>query len=138
MTPLADTDGDGTPDTGPVAPGASYTIVVKAAIPATAAPGAYKVTKTARAASAPMVSASADDAVDTIASKCMLVLEPEHQAHVGRGQHVTYTHFLTNRGNCAETAQALTGYLVDSHASRAGSRRPTSTIRPPAAPRSRA
>ena len=116
-TPLADTDGDGTPDTGPVAPGASYTIVVQAAIPATAAPGAYKVTKTARAASAPMVSASADDAVDTIASKCMLVLEPDHQAHVGHGQHVTYTHFLTNRGNCTETAQALTGYLVDSHAS---------------------
>lgn len=115
-TPLADTDGDGTPDTGPVAPGASYEIVVRAAIPATAPPGAYKVTKTARPAGSPMVSASADDAVDTIASKCALVLEPDHQAHIGRGQHVTYTHFLTNRGNCAETAQALVGYLVDSHA----------------------
>src|SRR5207245_1366997 len=36
VTPLADTDGDGVPDTGPVAPGASYNVVVRVAIPETA------------------------------------------------------------------------------------------------------
>ena len=38
-TPLADTDSDGTPDTGPVAQGDSTTIVVKTALPAGAAAG---------------------------------------------------------------------------------------------------
>ncbi len=116
VTPLADTDGNGTPDTGPVAPGATYVIVVRASIPATAIPAAYQVTKTARSASAPALAASADDIVDTITSKCATVLEPDHQSHIGRGQHVTYTHTLANRGNCTETVQALAGYLADSHA----------------------
>ena len=103
VTPLADTDGDGIPDTGPVPPGASVNIVVKVTIPETAAPGAYKVTKTARSARTALRSASADDAVDTIAARCVLVLDPDNQALIGRGQHVVYTHFLTNRGNCRET-----------------------------------
>ena len=38
-TPLADTDGDGTPDTGPIAQGDSMTIVVKIALPAGTAAG---------------------------------------------------------------------------------------------------
>lgn len=113
-TPLADSDANGTPDTGPVAPGASYNIVVRAVIPATAVPGAYKVTKTARAASAPMRVATADDVVDTIALKCSLVLDPDNQSTIGRGQHVTYTHYLVNRGNCAETVTASLDYLADS------------------------
>ncbi len=118
VTPLADTDGNGTPDTGLLAPGASYRIVLKARIPATAAPGAYKVTKTATAASAPMLGASADDAVDTIASKCAVVLDPDQQARVGLGQHVTYVHYLTNRGNCSEAVQAMVDYLGDSEAAK--------------------
>ena len=36
-TPLTDTDGDGTPDTGPVAQGGSKTIVVKTVLPGGAA-----------------------------------------------------------------------------------------------------
>ena len=39
-TPLTDTDGDGTPDTGPVGQGGSKTIVVKTALPAGASVGA--------------------------------------------------------------------------------------------------
>jgi hypothetical protein len=116
VTPLTDTDGNGTPDSGPLAPGASYNIVVRALIPATAPPAVYKVTKTARAASAPMRFASADDVVDTIALKCALVLDPDNQATIGRGQHVTYTHYLANRGNCVETVTAGVDYLADSQA----------------------
>ena len=117
VTPLADTDGDGTPDTGPVAAGASYTVVLKAQIPATAPPAAYKVTKSARAASAPASVVSADDAVDTISLKCALDLDRVNQAQVGFGEHVTYSHYVTNRGNCTENVQVAAGYLVDSRAS---------------------
>jgi uncharacterized repeat protein (TIGR01451 family) len=116
-TPLADTDGNATVDSGPLAPGASFTIVLKAQIPATAAPGAYKVTKTARSVTAPARSASADDAVDAIELKCLLDLDGENQALVGRGQHVTYPHYLTNRGNCTENVQAMLGYLSDTRKS---------------------
>ena len=107
VTPLADTNGSGVPDTGVVAAGGSYKIIVKAAIPATAAPGAYKITKTARSAAMPIATASADDAVDTVASRCEVTLDPDNNAQVGFGQHVTYTHYLTNRGNCSETVRAL-------------------------------
>lgn len=116
VTPLADTDGNGTPDTGPVAPGAAYNIVVKVSIPATAPAAAYKVTKTARSAAAPSRTASADDAVDTLETRCALALDPDNQALIGFGQHVTYTHHLTNRGNCRETVRAALDYLRDSKA----------------------
>ena len=114
VTPLADTNGSGIPDTGVVPAGGTYKIVVKAVIPETAAPGAYKVTKTARSAANPLATASADDKVDTVATKCAITLDPDNNAQVGFGQHVTYTHFLTNRGNCSETVRALVEYLKDS------------------------
>ena len=114
ITPLTDTDGNGTPDTGPVAPNASYNIIVRAQIPGTAAPGAYKVTKTARSARSPMRSASADDAVDTLETRCAVALDPDNQAQAGFGRRVTYTHFLTNRGNCSEDVTAQVAFLRDS------------------------
>ena len=114
VTPLADTDGDGVPDTGLVAPGASYRIIVRARTPETSPPGTYKVTKTARSAAMPIRSVSADDIVDALVQKCLVSLDPDNNAQVGFGQHVTYTHFLTNRGNCTETVRATVAYLADS------------------------
>ena len=116
VTPLADTDGNGTPDTGPLAPGASYNIVVKVALPETTPSGAYKVSKTARSAAAPSRFVTVDDSVDAVAQACRVALEPDNQALIGRGQHVTYTHYLTNRGNCQETVRAMLDYLGDSKA----------------------
>ncbi|MGZ5749973.1 MAG: SdrD B-like domain-containing protein [Usitatibacter sp.] len=116
VTPLADTDGDGTPDTGLLAPGASYNIVVKATLPDSTPPGTYKVTKTARSALAPTRSVSVDDVLDAVSQHCSVSLDPDNQALIGHGQHVTYTHFLTNRGNCQETVRAMLGYLGDSTA----------------------
>lgn len=113
VTPLSDSSGNNVPDTGPVAPGGTYKIVVRAAIPASATPGAYKVTKTARSVSAPAVSASDDDVVDTIQTKCAVGIDPDHQANVGFGQRVTYAHFITNHGNCTETLRAMLEYLRD-------------------------
>jgi uncharacterized repeat protein (TIGR01451 family) len=114
VTPLADTDGNGTPDTGPVAPNGTYNIIVRAQIPATAPPGAYKVVKTARSANAPTRFVSADDAVDTLATRCQMALDPDNQALSGFGRHVTYVHFLTNRGNCNENVTAMVTYKSDS------------------------
>jgi uncharacterized repeat protein (TIGR01451 family) len=114
VTPLADTDGNGTPDTGPVAPGATYNVVVKVTIPATAVPATYKITKMARSTLAPSRTAVADDIVDTLELRCSLSLDPDNQSLIGFGQHVTYTHHLTNRGNCEETVRAMLDYLGDS------------------------
>lgn len=114
LAPLADTDGNGTADTGVVAAGASYRIILKATLPTTAAPGAYKVTKTARSAKVPGRSASADDAVETIATRCEVALDNDQQARIGRGQRVTYPHYLTNRGNCSESVRATVEYLSNS------------------------
>ena len=113
-TLLADTDGNGTPDSGPLAPGASYNIVVKVALPESTPPGPYKVMKTARSAASPSRFVTVDDSVDAVAQACRVTLEPDNQATIGRGQHVTYTHYLTNHGNCQETVRAMADYLADS------------------------
>jgi len=47
VTPLLDTGVDGIPDTGPLAPGASYTVVVRVNLPGAATGGPYQVNKTA-------------------------------------------------------------------------------------------
>src|SRR6267154_780417 len=47
VTPLIDTTGNSIPDTGPVATGASYTVIVKAALPAGATGGPFNSTITA-------------------------------------------------------------------------------------------
>ncbi|WP_171161624.1 SdrD B-like domain-containing protein [Usitatibacter palustris] len=113
VTPLADTDGNGTPDTGPVAANGTYRIVLRASIPATAPPGAYKVTKTARSALSPARSASDDDVVASLGKLCKTVLDPDNQSMIGRGQRVTYTHYVTNRGNCDENLTVALGYITN-------------------------
>ncbi len=113
-TPLADTDGNGTPDTGLVAPGASYTIVVRARVPETTPPGAYQVTKTARSATVPSRAASADDVLGSVGKRCRVELTPDNQSQSAYGRHVTYAHYLENRGNCEEPVRVVVGFLGDS------------------------
>lgn len=50
VTPLVDTNGDNTLDTGPLAAGATYNVVVKAVLPATASGGPFTVNPTATSA----------------------------------------------------------------------------------------
>src|SRR5205807_4189385 len=47
VTPLIDTSGNSIPDTGPLAAGASYTVIVKAALPAGSLGGPFNATATA-------------------------------------------------------------------------------------------
>jgi len=47
VTPLIDTNGNSIPDTGPLAAGVSYTVIVKATLPAGATGGPFNATATA-------------------------------------------------------------------------------------------
>ena len=66
VTTLLDTNGNGTPDTGPLAPGASYNVVLKATLPATATGGPFSVTKTATSKFDPTKTATATDTLTAI------------------------------------------------------------------------
>lgn len=63
QTPMQDTNGNGIPDTGPIAPGGTYDVVIKAKLPANASGGPFSVTKTATSTTNPTVK---DDATDTL------------------------------------------------------------------------
>lgn len=66
-TPLVDTNGDGVVDTGPLAAGASYNVIVKATLPPSAAgTGPFQITKTARSVLDSTKSASAVDQLTAI------------------------------------------------------------------------
>jgi uncharacterized repeat protein (TIGR01451 family) len=68
VTPLIDTNGDGIVDTGPVAPGASYTVVMKATLPAGATgTGPFIENKTATSTVDPTKSATGADTLTAIA-----------------------------------------------------------------------
>ncbi len=68
VTPLTDSNGNLTPDVGPLAPGASYNVVLKVTLPAAATGGPYQVTKTATSATNPAATASANDILTVIAA----------------------------------------------------------------------
>jgi len=66
-TPLVDSTGNGTPDTGPLAPNQIYNVIVKATLPAgVAGGGPYTSQKTARSRVDNAVFAAADDILTTI------------------------------------------------------------------------
>lgn len=68
VTPLVDTNGNGIPDTGPVAAGASYTVVLKVTLPAGVTGGPYSVSKAATSKFDPTKSATATDTLTSIAA----------------------------------------------------------------------
>jgi trimeric autotransporter adhesin len=65
-TTLLDSNANGIPDTGPVAPGASFTVVLKATLPANATGGPFVVTKTATSKFDPTKSITANDTLTAI------------------------------------------------------------------------
>jgi uncharacterized repeat protein (TIGR01451 family) len=60
VTPLIDTNGDSVPDTGPLAAGASYTVIVKASLPAGATGGPFNATATATSTAVGALNAGAN------------------------------------------------------------------------------
>jgi uncharacterized repeat protein (TIGR01451 family) len=66
VTPLTDSNSNGIPDTGPVAAGGTYNVILKVTLPANGTGGAYSVTKTATSANDPSQTATATDVLTTI------------------------------------------------------------------------
>ena len=66
VTPLVDTNGNSTPDTGLVAAGGTYTVVLKATLPASATGGSYSVSKTATSTFDPTKTATGTDKLTAI------------------------------------------------------------------------
>lgn len=66
VTPLTDTNGDGIPDTGPVAAGAATAVVLQVQLPTATTGGPYQVQKTATSVADPLVAATATDVLTTI------------------------------------------------------------------------
>ena len=113
VTPLADTNGNGIPDTGFVAAGGTYKIIVKAQIPNGSSGGPYSVTKNAQSVTNPLVKASDVDVVSTIGVLCRMVLEPNNSGNLAPGGSIVYTHVLTNIGNCGETVTFPADFLAN-------------------------
>ncbi len=104
VTPLADTSRNGVPDTGPVAAGASATVIVRVVLPTGVIPGGpYRVSKSARSVTDRNLVAADDDVLLAVNRSCQVRLEPDNRARVRAGASVTYSHTLTNIGNCEET-----------------------------------
>ncbi len=109
VTPLSDSNGNGVPDTGPIMAGGSATVIVRVVLPVGVAPGGpYRVAKTARSILDIRIADTDDDILLGVARKCEVKLEPNNSARVRPGSSVTYSHTLTNTGNCHET---ITGSL---------------------------
>jgi len=66
VTPLTDTNANGTPDSGPLAAGASTTIVLQVSLPPSASGGPYQIGKTATSQADPGQSAVATDVLTLI------------------------------------------------------------------------
>jgi uncharacterized repeat protein (TIGR01451 family) len=68
-TPLVDSTGNGTPDTGPLAPNQTYQVIVRVTLPGgTAGGGPYSAQKTARSRVDNTVFATANDVLTTIST----------------------------------------------------------------------
>jgi trimeric autotransporter adhesin len=65
-TPLVDSSGNGTPDTGPLGTNQTYSVVVRVALPGGASGGPYSAIKTARSTLNTGVFASTNDVLNTI------------------------------------------------------------------------
>jgi trimeric autotransporter adhesin len=66
VSPLLDTNGNGIPDTGPLAAGATYNVVLNVTLPSGAVGGPYSVGKTATSAFNPTVAPVATDTLTVI------------------------------------------------------------------------
>ncbi len=66
VTPLLDTNGTGVPDTGALASGATYNVVVRATLPTTATGGPFSVSKTATSRLDASKTASVSDTLTSI------------------------------------------------------------------------
>ena len=68
LTPLLDTNGNGVPDTGTLASGATYNVVLRATLPTNSTGGPFSVSKTATSKLDPTKTATVSDTLTAIAA----------------------------------------------------------------------
>lgn len=96
---LADTDADGLPDTGPVAPGASVSILAAVAIPAGLADGAATtVVLTLASGADPSSTDPATDAL-SVATPAVTLVKSVDRATAAPGEALTYSLVYTGGGS---------------------------------------
>jgi uncharacterized repeat protein (TIGR01451 family) len=66
VAPMTDSNGNGIPDTGPLAAGATYHVVLKATLPTNQSGGPFSVTKTATSQNDPSQTASVTDTLTAV------------------------------------------------------------------------
>ncbi|WP_211454366.1 beta strand repeat-containing protein [Collimonas antrihumi] len=83
VTPLVDTNGDGVPDTGPLAAGASYNVILKATLPTNASgAGPFSVNKTATSV---FDSTKTNTGADTLNAIAAVTVDVTNNAAKGSG-----------------------------------------------------
>jgi trimeric autotransporter adhesin len=82
VTPLLDTNGNNIVDTGPIAPGATYNVVLRVSLPTGASGGPFSLTKSATSKLDPSKTASTTDTLTSITASTM---DLTNNAAVGGG-----------------------------------------------------
>lgn len=121
-TPLTDTNSNGQPDTGPLAPGATYNVIVKAQLPANASGGPFTLQKTATSVFDPTKSATTTDTLTSVTGNSVDVTNnsaynagspapgqgagpegsPVITNSVNPGANTTFTLYVNNTGPVAD------------------------------------
>ncbi|RRJ96269.1 DUF11 domain-containing protein [Opitutaceae bacterium TAV4] len=134
QTPLGDSNGNSTPDTGPLAPGGKYTVVLKAILPTNASGNnggsGFKVTKTATSTVDPTETSNGDDTLAAIVGASVDLtnnktiaggadtedgkgIGPESSAIVTNatnpGSSTTFTLYVNNTGPFADSFNLSSG-----------------------------
>ena len=102
VTPLVDTNGNGIADTGPVAVGASYSVVLKVTLPAGASGGPYSVAKTATSKFDSTKTAVATDTLTAIAAN---TVDLTNGGALGAGAGLEGSAVTTNSTNPGSTTR---------------------------------
>lgn len=106
VTPMVDTNGNSIPDTGPLAPGASTTVVLKATLPPGATGGPYAVQKTAASAADPAQKATVTDTLTTIVGNSVdLTNNTSGAGSPGSGQGPEGSAVVSNAANPGATSR---------------------------------
>ena len=106
LTPLTDSNGDGTTDTGPVAAGAGYTVILKAQLPPSASGGPWQVAKTATSVADPTGSATATDVLtNAVASTVDVTNNSALPGAPGVGAGPEVSAVMTNATNSGTTTR---------------------------------
>ncbi|RYX85270.1 DUF11 domain-containing protein [bacterium] len=121
LVPMTDTNGNGIPDTGPVAPGANFTVTLRASLPtASLTSGPFSITKIATSSVSPLVIHTATDTL-TSASGGSVDLTNDAAGNLGAGAGPEATPVTLLNANIGSTQRFTlyvknTGTIPDSFA----------------------